>query len=84
MKAAAITVASLTFVLAGALAFPASSATGTHFTVHCAVDSDTTVVARAFDAAVVMQAGGKAHAIEIFKQQHPDGHCWVSGPHRDR
>jgi hypothetical protein len=68
------------FVAAG-FAAPAVGA-DTHYTVHCADSSSgMSVVARAFDARLVEQSGGKAHAIELFKQTHPGGTCWITGPH---
>ena len=83
-SSAAITVASLTVLVGLAFAVPTLSAADTHYTVHCAINDNTRVVARAFDTRLVEQAGGKAHAIELFKQQHPDGQCWISGPHIDK
>ena len=80
-SSAAIAVASLSVLIAVAFAVPTLGAANTHYTVHCAINENTTVVARAFDTRLVEQAGGKAHAIELFKQQHPDGRCWISGPH---
>jgi hypothetical protein len=68
------------FVVAG-LGAPAVGA-DTHYTVHCSDGSSSlSVVARAFDARLVEQSGGKAHAIELFKQTHPGGMCWITGPH---
>lgn len=85
MKAsAAVAVAAASLVVAIGLAAPALGSGGTHYTVHCAVASDTTVVAKAFDTRAIDRAGGKAHALELFKQQHPGGLCWVSGPHKDK
>ena len=86
VAATAIAVASLIVAVAfaaPALGTGAGAGTATHYTVHCANASGTTVDARSFDARLVGRPGG-AHAIEIFKQAHPSGHCWTSGPHRDR
>jgi len=81
---AGIAFAGALLVLAMALAGPAAGNDGTHYTVHCAIANDTTVVAKAFDTRAIDRAGGKAHALELFKQQHPDGQCWVSGPHQNK
>ena len=67
-------------VVAIGLAAPALGA-DTHYTVHCADGNPMSVVARAYDARIVERAGGKAHAIELFKQTHPGGTCWLTGPH---
>jgi hypothetical protein len=86
MKTAAATaIAAASILVAIAFAAPAvGGGVATHYTVHCADAAGTTVTARAYDARQVESPGGKAHAIELFKQSHPDGHCWISGPHRDR
>jgi len=86
MKATAATaIAAASLLVVVAFATPvAGSGTGTHYTVHCADASGTTVDARAFAAREVERPGGEDHAIELFKQSHPGGHCWLSGPHRDR
>jgi hypothetical protein len=80
-SSATLAVVSAALLVVVGFAAPALGADNRHYTVHCAVEGDATVVARAFDASMIETAGGKAHAIELFKQQHPDGHCWVSGPH---
>ena len=86
MKTAAATaIAAASLLVAVAFAAPAvGGGAASHYTVHCADASGTTVVARAYDARQVEVDGGKAHAIELFKQSNPDGHCWITGPHRDR
>jgi hypothetical protein len=85
MKTAAATaIAAGSLLVAVAFGAPGAGGAGTHYTVHCAETSGTTLVARAFDAGQIERPGGKAHAIEIFKQAHPGGHCWITGPHRDR
>lgn len=86
MKTAAATaIAAASLLVAVAFAAPAASgAVATHYTVHCANASGTTVVAKAYDARQVERPGGEVHAIELFKQSNPGGHCWISGPHRDR
>ena len=85
MKAsAAVAVAAASLIVAIGFAAPVLGSDGTHYTVHCAVANDTTVVAKAFDTRTIDRAGGKAHALELFKQQHPGGQCWVSGPHKDK
>ena len=56
------------------------SARSRHYTVHCAAADATSVVARAYDSSVIERAGGKAHAIELFKQGHPGATCWITGP----
>ena len=66
-------------LLAVGLAAPSLGA-DRHYTVHCAAADATSVVARAYDSSVIERAGGKAHAIEVFKQGHPGASCWVSGP----
>jgi hypothetical protein len=86
MKTAAATaVITASLLVAVAFATPASSGgVATHYTVHCANAAGTTIVARAFDARQVDRPGGRAHAIELFKQSNPGGHCWMTGPHRNR
>ena len=85
MKASAgIAVAAASLVVAIGFAAPALGSDGTHYTVHCTLSRGTYVVAKAFDSRAIDRAGGKAHALELFKQQHPEGACWVSGPHRNR
>ena len=81
---AATAVAVALLIVAVAFAAPAlGTGTATHYTVHCANAAGTTVDAKSFDAQLVGRPTG-AQAIEIFKQAQPDGHCWTSGPHRDR
>ena len=83
VAATMIAVASL--IVAVALAAPAAGGgVATHYTVHCANAAGTTVVARSYDARQVERPDGRAHAIELFKQSNPGGHCWMTGPHRDR
>jgi hypothetical protein len=86
MKTAAATaIAAASLVVAVAFAAPASGGrVATHYTVHCANAAGTTVIAKSYDAREVDRPGGKAHAIELFKQSNPGGHCWITGPHRDR
>lgn len=86
MKTAAATaIAAASLLVAIAFAAPAvGGGVATHYTVHCANASGTTVVAKAYDARQVERTGGRAHAIELFKQSNPGGHCWMTGPHRDR
>ena len=76
---AGIIAVGVSLLVAVGLAAPAIGA-DTHYTVHCVDGDATSVVARAFDAGVIERAGGKAHAIELFKQAHPGGTCWISGP----
>ena len=66
-------------LLAVGLAAPTLGA-DRHYTVHCAAADATSVVARAYDSSVIERAGGKAHAIELFKQGHPGATCWITGP----
>ena len=80
---AGITAVGISLLVAVGLAAPAVGA-DTHYTVHCAGGDATSVVARAYDARIIERAGGKAHAIELFKQQHPGGTCWLTGPHPNR
>ena len=86
MKTAAATAITAASLLIGvAFAAPAlGGGVATHYTVHCADAAGTTVAAKAYDARQVDRSGGKAHAIELFKQSNPGGHCWISGPHRNR
>jgi hypothetical protein len=85
MKASAgIAVVAASLVVAIGFAAPALGSGGTHYTVHCADGHGTSVVAKAFDSRTIDRAGGKAHALELFKQQHPNGQCWVSGPHLNK
>ena len=86
MKTAAATaIAAASLIVAVAFAAPAAGGgVATHYTVHCADALGTTVTARSYDARQVELGAGKAHAIELFKQSNPGGHCWITGPHRDR
>lgn len=86
MKTAAATaIAAASLLVAVAFAAPAvGGGAATHYTVHCADAAGTTVTARSYGVRDVERPGGKAHAIELFKQSNPGGHCWISGPHRDR
>jgi hypothetical protein len=77
---AAVTAIGASLLVAVGLAGPVIGA-DTHYTVHCADASATSGVARAYDRSVIERAGGKAHAIELFKQAHPGGVCWLTGPH---
>ena len=83
VAATAITAASLLVVVAFGAPAP-GAATGSHYTVHCANEAGTKVVAKSFDARQVERPSSAAHSMEIFKQTNPGGHCWVTGPHRDR
>ena len=87
MKTAAATAIAAASLLIG-VAFAAPAAGGgvaTHYTVHCADAAGTTVDRPGrTELATSERPGGKAHAIELFKQSNPGGHCWISGPHRDR
>jgi len=76
---AAIALASTSLLVAVGFAAPALAA-DRHYTVHCAAANATSVVARAYDSSLIERAGGKAHAIEVFKQGHPGATCWITGP----
>jgi hypothetical protein len=81
---AAIAAGAASLVVVIAFAVPAASGSDRAYTVRCIDFSGSTVVAKAFDARLIEEAVGKAHAIELFKQRHPAGHCWVTRPHTNR
>jgi hypothetical protein len=81
MKATArLAAAAASLALALALGLPAVGSDG-RYAVRC-VDTTGDAVAKDFESRVIEEAGGKAHALELFKQKHPDGRCWVARPSR--
>jgi len=84
MKTTAAIAATASFVVSMAIALPAAIGSDTHYTVRCVDPTGIPEVARSYDSGTVERAGGKAHAIELFKQQHPGGHCSVARSHDHR
>jgi hypothetical protein len=83
MKAtAAIAAATASLTLAMTLALSPAFGSEDHYLVRCA--DLTAGETLAIDARTIQGAGGKAHAIELFKQKHPGGRCSTAVPRNGR
>jgi hypothetical protein len=84
MKALA-TIALVLGGLVAAVGVAASESTtgarGTGYTVFCTDAVDDAPVALKIPSAA--SAPNRLHAVELFKQQHPGGRCFVLRPHHD-